>query len=357
MFIARKILKIAGTLLGLVVLLVLGLFLVLTVFEYKPKEEETLAIEGNSDRQVSLGESLHMMTWNLGYGALGEEADFFMDGGQNVSYSSLEDVKSNMAAINDTISRENPDLLLLQEVDVDSKRSHGVNELESVSGGLDTYQYSFAYNYKVLYVPYPIPDTIGKVNCGIASFSRYNVDSSERISLPCPFSYPLRLCNLKRCLLVDRLPIEGSDKELVIINLHLEAYDSGEGKIAQTRQLKELLDKEYQAGNYVIAAGDFNQTFSNADTEAYPILNDQMWTPGIVDVDDFDNYTFYMDTSTPSCRSLDRPYAGADQDNFQYYMLDGYIVSDNIDVEKIETKDLGFVNSDHNPVILDFSLK
>ena len=34
-----------------------------------------------------------------------------------------------------------------------------------------------------------------------------------------------------------RVPIEGTDRELVLVNLHLEAYDDGEGKIAQTRQL------------------------------------------------------------------------------------------------------------------------
>ena len=57
----------------------------------------------------------------------------------------------------------------------------------------------------------------------------------------------------------------GSDKELVIVNVHLEAYDSGEGKEAQTKMLAELLKKEQEAGNYVIAGGDFNQAFSNVD--------------------------------------------------------------------------------------------
>ena len=57
------------------------------------------------------------------------------------------------------------------------------------------------------------------------------------------------------------MPLEGTDKELVLINFHLEAYDSGEGKIAQSKMLAEKLESEYQQGNYVIAGGDFNQTF------------------------------------------------------------------------------------------------
>ena len=67
---------------------------------------------------------------------------------------------------------------------------------------------------------------------------------------------------------VNRIPIENSDKQLVIVNLHLEAYDSGEGKIAQTNMLADILRTEAEAGNYVIAAGDFNQAFSGTDTSA-----------------------------------------------------------------------------------------
>lgn len=60
-----------------------------------------------------------------------------------------------------------------------------------------------------------------------------------------------------------------------------------------------------------------------------------------------------MDHETASCRSLDQPLAGADLDSFQFYLIDGFIVSDNIRVEKLQTLDLGFVNSDHNPVVVE----
>ena len=64
-----------------------------------------------------------------------------------------------------------------------------------------------------------------------------------------------------------------------------------------------------------------------------------------------------MDERTPSCRSLDQPYKGADKDSFQYYLIDGFIVSDNIHVDELETLDLDFRNSDHNPVVLQFTLE
>ena len=45
-----------------------------------------------------------------------------------------------------------------------------------------------------------------------------------------------------------RIPLEGTDAELVLINFHLEAYDDGDGKIAQSKMLAEKLSKEYEAG-------------------------------------------------------------------------------------------------------------
>ena len=38
---------------------------------------------------------------------------------------------------------------------------------------------------------------------------------------------------------------------LVAVNLHLEAYDDGEGKAAQTAMLFDILEEEYAKGNYV----------------------------------------------------------------------------------------------------------
>ncbi len=63
-----------------------------------------------------------------------------------------------------------------------------------------------------------------------------------------------------------------------------------------------------------------------------------------------------MDETVPSCRLLNMPYQGADADTFQYYLIDGFIVSNNITVKECKTQDLGFVNSDHNPVVMELKL-
>ncbi len=354
----KKVLK---TILIILLVLVAAVILFigyLTITEYKPKDTESLDIDGSSSETLAAGDDFTIMTWNMGYAGLGENADFFMDGGEHVRSCTESQVNDNIDAVVAQIQKEDADVVFLQEVDRDSKRSYGIDELEKITSSLDGYNSTFARNYKVAYVPYPLP-TIGKVDCGIATLSAFSVDDSQRISLPCPFKYPIRLGNLKRCLMVDRVAIEGSDKELVLVNLHLEAYDDGEGKAAQTKQLRKLLQEEAEKGNYVIAGGDFNQAFSNYDNSAYPLVSEDMWTPGVIDVDEFDdNLTFVTDNSTPSCRSLDRPLAGNDSDPsvFQYYMIDGFIVSDNLTINTVETRDLGFKNSDHNPIVMNVTV-
>jgi len=97
--------------------------------------------------------------------------------------------------------------------------------------------------------------------------------------------------------------------------------------------------------------------FSNIDTSAYPLLSDK-WQPGTLDADEFTErgWQLVTDSSVPTCRSLDVAYAGADKSDFQFYVIDGFIVSPNITVESCVTADLDFVSSDHNPVTLTVTL-
>ena len=219
-----------------------------------------------------------------------------------------------------------------------------------------SYTSAFANNFKVLYCPYPWPP-LGHLDSGVMTLSKSLASSSERIRLPCPFKFPERMFNLKRCLLVTRYPLEGSEKELVVVNLHLEAYDDGAGKEAQTKVLVNFLHTEGEKGNYVIAGGDFNQVFENVDISDY-YVKEGTWQPGRIELnEDGRAFTWLMDSSTPSCRSLDMPYVGADPDTFQFYLIDGFVVSKGVAVMSVETKDLGFVCSDHNPVVMHFGLK
>ena len=344
----------------LVILLAFAGFLGwLTVTEFNPNPVETLQpVRQEASAVLAQGATLDVLSWNIGYAGLGAESDFFMDGGENARSADEHTVRRYLEGIGAVTGAESYDLVILQEVDTDSDRTYGINEMEKLAAGTAYH----ALNYSCPFVPNPntlFYDPIGKVNSGLLTTSRYYIHNAERISLPCPFSWPLRIANLKRCLLVTYLPIDGTEQYLVLVNLHLEAYDDGEGKLAQTKQLREFIQSEYQKGNYVIAGGDFNQVFPGS-LERYPNKLPELWEPGVLEsslLPEGAGWQFICDVKTPTCRLLNQPYDPSDLENTQYYVIDGYIISPNVQFDLVETLDLGFENSDHNPVHLQVTLR
>ena len=137
-----------------------------------------------------------------------------------------------------------------------------------------------------------------------------------------------------------------------------EAFDNGEGKIAQTKALKEFIDAEYAKGNYVIAGGDFNQRFPGST--AFPAKWLDGWLPGQLDADMLDDgWQFVFDDSKPTCRANAREYNDEDarNHNWQYHVIDGFIISPNITKLSMDVIDEDFQNSDHNPVFMKFVLE
>ena len=353
----KKILKVVLIVILVLVVAVGGLLGWLTATEFKPEpvEEVPVSLVGDVDT-LKPGETIDVLSWNVGYAGLGAGSDFFMDGGENSRSADKATVNLYLEGINQTVREGGYDLVMLQEVDSNSGRTYSIDERSSLSQGMSCETY--AMNYSCPFVPVPVPP-IGKVHSGLYTMTDDQViQKAERHSLPCPFSWPLRIANLKRCLLVSYLPIQGSDKQLVLVNLHLEAYDSGEGKIAQTRQLRDFIQSEYEKGNYVIAGGDFNQIFPGG-LEAYPNEHPDLWTPGLLDdsyLPEGEGWRWAYDLTTPTCRLLNQPYDPSDTVNTQYYVIDGFILSPNVGLELVETLDLGFANSDHNPVHIRVTL-
>lgn len=349
----KKFLLSLGIVLGVLLLCGVGLFTWLILREYRPAAVELLPVETVGGTALEATE-FTVLSWNIGYCGLGAESDFFMDGGSMVRPASEAVVAQHLEGIRKRLLELNPDFILLQEVDTDSKRSYGVDEATSLREALGRNS-AFALNFSCDYVPYPLPP-IGKVHSGLLSFSVCGIRQAERISLPCPFSWPISAANLKRCLLVSRIPVAGTERELVLVNLHLEAYDDGAGKLAQSRQLREFMEQEYAKGNYVIAGGDWNQIFP--DTEArWENTHPELWLPGILDPSELaEGWRYVWDASVPSCRLLNQAYDPEDKENTQYYGIDGFLVSPNLNVLSVRTLEEGFANSDHNPVLLGVTI-
>lgn len=213
--------------------------------EYRPNEIEILETSGDASKQLILDDTLNLMTFNIGYASLGEYEDFVMDGGERGRPKSKDVVFEYLQGIKSILKTYESDVYFLQEVDEHSRRSYNTNQVKTLheTVGDNAYQSVFAYNFKVSFVPFPVSfsEHIGHVASGMQTLSQYEMASSKRMQFPGEFSWPLRTANLKRAMIVTRLPIKDSDKELILINLHMSAYDDG----SMRKQEMELLKKCY----------------------------------------------------------------------------------------------------------------
>ena len=355
----KRFLKILGIVFASVILLVGLFFGYLTLFEYRPKKIEVLKVENLVHKNIELNRTYTALTFNIGYASLGIDEDFVMDGGKKGKTDNLSVMTGYLNGIKNILKERNADIYLIQEVDLKARRSYYVNEVAEIFNTLgNSYNSTFAYNFKAQFVPFPLSftDYIGYVKGGLQTLSRFTFVHAERQQFPGSFAWPLRIANLKRAMVTHELHISGSDKKLIVVNLHMSAYD-GDGSLRTKEMefLKSFLIDQNKRGNYVLVGGDFNQTFPDA-IGIYPPIQD-IWIAYEMEKDFLpEGYTTAIDTTLPSCRLLNKPYDSKDPTT-QYYIIDGFIVSNNITVESVLNLNHGFLYSDHNPIQLQFRLQ
>ncbi len=340
--------------LGAILLLVLGYLLYVVCSYYRVEDNLTLKVEGNATAVAPVGEELTLVTYNIGFGAYSPEYSFFMDGGEYSRGLSEEAVKANTEGALKTIQAQNADFVLAQEVDVEGTRSYDVNQTAILAEGLTGYDRVFGQNYDSPYFLYPFTSPIGANRSGIMTFSKYNMTSSLRRSLPIEESL-YKFLDLDRAYTRSVIPTENG-RELVLYNVHLSAYTS-DGTIAddQLDMLIADMQGEYQKGNYVIAAGDFNKDML-LDSSKYfdgPDLQ-YNWAKGFNTAVLPEEFSIHTGKNVPSCRNTDAPYKPGET---FVVTLDGALVSDNVEVLTTTTIDNGFAYSDHQPVKVTFKLK
>ena len=99
------------------------------IAEYRPDARETVIYD--TAEPVFLPDTLTVLSWNIGYAGLGDDMDFFYDGGKRVRDSRRRTLE-NLRTIVAELRKADADIMLLQEVDCDSHRSYGIREVDSL---------------------------------------------------------------------------------------------------------------------------------------------------------------------------------------------------------------------------------
>jgi len=203
-------------------------------------------------------ETVKVMTWNIKFG--GARIDFFFDGWGDEVLMDENVVIENTQNIADYINQVDPDIILFQELDIDSKRSAYVDQMQYILDATDLNYGAYASQWKADFVP---SDGLGRMNSGNAVMSKWEITDAVRIALPLIDQDALtQYFYLRRNILKTKIMI-GSE-ELYVLNIHAAAYSKDGTKKEQIDIYKGELDELDTEGSLFVAGGDFNAIPPNA---------------------------------------------------------------------------------------------
>ncbi|MDY0780220.1 endonuclease/exonuclease/phosphatase family protein [Tenacibaculum sp. IB213877] len=238
-------------------LIIIALFIVAFVVFFlwgssptmKEKEYAKL-ITHNYESEVTNDSIYSIVTYNIGYlsgmtnnRAIAKPKELF-DG--------------NMKKVISEVKKVNPDIIAFQEIDYNSARSYEINQEEEIAK-LGYNYVANGVNWDERYVPFPYwPPSMhfGKMISGQSIVSKYPLKDYERIVLErvADSPYYRDAFYLERLAQVVKVTLDG--REVVLINVHLEAFD----KPTRVKQFHFVLDlfKKYKDDYPTILLGDFN---------------------------------------------------------------------------------------------------
>lgn len=283
-----------------------------------------------------------MATWNLGYAGMGEESDFILDLGQQSRPLSAELVRKNAAGIAQQLPRLEADVVLLQEVARPSFSTYGFDLLAAVRSALPNHGVAFGADVDTRFVPQPFSIQIGN-----ASLSRVAVAAAERRALPLEPEFQYGLFRKGYRMHILRL---AGEVPWVFVNIHLSAFDDSSDAVRE-RQLQSVMDfavAEYEAGRHVVVGGDWNMRLAPTDFAHTTAEKYLFWVRDLPANAVPAGWSWGVDRRAPTVRTANQPYVRGE--NYRL-IIDGFLVSPNVALEKVTTIDLDFETTDHNPVI------
>ncbi|MEM8506155.1 MAG: endonuclease/exonuclease/phosphatase family protein [Cyanobacteria bacterium P01_D01_bin.1] len=292
------------------------------------------------------GETIHsIVSYNIGY----------LSGLTNNTATKLDRAgfEANQQQVITALKDLNPDIVALQEVDFGSKRSYEVDQSQAIAQGIALDFGAIAISWDKNYVPFPywpISANFGKMLSGQSVISRHPIQENNRLVLEKvadnPFYY--NAFYLDRLAQVTRIQL--GEQPLIVINVHLEAFDEPT-RVSQTKFVRSLAE-DYAKTYPVILLGDFNSalnrgTFidaSGSDHGEKQFSISEMLSSTVlksaIPSDQWDSKNFTFPSNSPE------------------YKLD-YIFYTPKTIGVISTKVLSTVGSasDHLPLMMQFRLK
>jgi endonuclease/exonuclease/phosphatase family metal-dependent hydrolase len=336
-----------------------GTYLASRYLNYHPRPiEEEDPVNLATAPLLSPGQGIKVLTYNVQFFA-GTGYSFFYDGGPDalVDPGDIEITIRDFAAF---IAAEDPDLILLQEVDQGARRTAYLNEVELAQTALpaELRNHVATYYWKSRFVPHP--KILGSAGARLVIFSRFRLAKARRYQLALsPGNSIERDFNFKRAILEVELPM-ANGAAFAILNTHLEPFPKGTNVLE--RQIETVLwrlNTLDQLKRPWILGGDFNllppgqwarlpaaaRGIHTDPTEIFPVFQQYTGVPGIADAtgDEMRKYFTFTQRS------------GAER--IPVRTLDYLFTAPAVTIERYVVQQEGMAQlSDHLPVIGEFRL-
>jgi len=247
-----------------IVLLTLAIALAILIWSitfHPPALQDEPVVNQNNATELQAGQTVKVLSWNLQYMS-GKNYEFWydrLDGDGPDIRASKEDISQTFEQVAALIIDQNPDVILLQELHDDAKRTDYEDQLQRLLTMLPAEygNYSETFYWQAGFVP--LPQIMGSVGMKLAVISKYKLGSALRHQLATIEADPVTdQFNFRRAIQEVNLPVSDGST-LSLMNTHFDAFAQGSDTMQQqVSYLETLLAQKNDQGQAWLIAGDFN---------------------------------------------------------------------------------------------------
>ena len=240
----KKVLKVV-----LVTVVSIGIFYIYGTSNYRDGNYYPITVFG--DEVNDFGDTLTIMTYNIGW----------LSGmTNNLPVERNEELyKKNLANAIEVLSSSRQNIIAFQEIDIDADRSFNYNQPDSLVKALGYKYGGLAVNWDKTFVPFPGYNPqyfFGKTVSAQYILSDLEIIENNAEKLIKPINAPFYYNAFYLDRLIQKTLIKTKKGNLMILNVHLEAFDE-ETRINHIKRTIEVFDN-YRNKMPTILLGDFN---------------------------------------------------------------------------------------------------
>jgi len=231
-------------------LLLLGCDPLVTQFE--PVDDAVFYQAKQLTSSADVPAEIKAMTWNIRFAA-GRKIPWFGDSCGDRVILTADEVYAALENLAKRINDVQPDILLLQEVDVQSKRTAYIDQVQWLLDHTSLNYGAYATAWQAQYVP---SDGLGRMDMGNAVLSKWKIEDAERIGLPQRGDQDAltRYFYLQRNMIKTKIKVPGLE-QFYVVNIHADAFSTDDTKRKHILRFKEELDRLSSTGALFIAGG------------------------------------------------------------------------------------------------------